>query len=161
MNAIQIDECVQSDDQILKYWLGVFPSDKVPSFKQNRCCYIANLDKACDAGSHWVCFFRDGPRWEFFDSYGLQPDRSVFPRVPSSTEYNTTTLQSTFSAVCGQYAIFFLYLRCRGYTMRDVTRLFCPDSETNDLAVCDFVDDHFTYTHSECSAQTCHSASSV
>ena len=51
-----------------KIFVGVFPSDQVPSFKNNQCC-ILNTDDSEHKGIHWCSLYKYNNKYYFYDSY--------------------------------------------------------------------------------------------
>ena len=58
-------------------------------------------------------------------------------------DFNDRKLQSDWSDVCGQYCIFFLSHRARGYSMNKIVQLFDDNTMLNDAKVSHFVKSHF------------------
>jgi hypothetical protein len=87
---------------------------------------VANTDTSNGPGEHWIAIY-----WPiegeplYFDSYGLIPQHKEFTRyLGKNYYYNGIQLQSPFSATCGQYAIFFTAMACRGCTMKQIQDTF-------------------------------------
>ena len=85
--------------------------------------YIINADK------HWVCLYLDDKGGaDYLDSYGTAPLECIYrwtkKRCCGKIRYNTICLQSPLSTVCGMYAVFFLRMRCRGYSLADILQYF-------------------------------------
>jgi hypothetical protein len=98
---------------------GIFARDTLPNFQTITTFptyLIVNTDNSDGAGLHWVSLYFSSPsQLEFFDSFGLQPRVYGFEFIPTS--YNTKRLKSDNTTVCGQYCIFHIYYRLRGYTL--------------------------------------------
>ena len=93
-------------------WLGVFARDQIPQDleqQQRPFALIFNTDPADKPGQHWLALYgpKDGPL-ELFDSFALHP--SLYSFDAYSLVYSTTPLQSTSTATCGHYCLYFLYL---------------------------------------------------
>ena len=90
-------------------WLGVFARDELPDLKKERRPFalVLNTDPRSKPGQHWLALYgpKQGPI-ELFDSFGLPP-RS-YGLANFSLTYSRIQLQSSFSAVCGHYAIYFI-----------------------------------------------------
>lgn len=146
MNSLQIDKILSRDSKTRNSFLGVFASDQLPRrIQQYPACFISNVDKSSEPGSHWVAFYLLSPdEAEFFDSYGNAP---AFFRGPVSNyathfsrlTFNPHILQSPVTAVCGQYCIFYLYSRCREKTLKDILSHFVTKNISNDRKVFNFV----------------------
>ena len=140
MNTAQIDYILKHDKHVAPIFRGVFAKDKLPCFKYGA--YVVNTDTSKDGGSHWVAIFATHDRFEYFDSYGGEP----LPELKQwgkgrKWAYNPIPLQSPFSAVCGQYCIYYLVFRARGLALRTILLDFGKDPDFNDKIVYDFVND--------------------
>lgn len=150
MNSTQLHRILSTNVHTQKNFLGVFASDQLPiRIRRYPVCFIANVDPASEHGSHWLAFYLySSQHLEFFDSFGRAPSYFQGPiwnyirRFPC-VKFNEMTLQSNVSAVCGQYCIYYLYCKCRGYSLRDVLRSFVSHELWNDRNVYDFVIRHF------------------
>jgi len=127
-------------------FLGVFPSDKLPSYSITQsfapCCYVANVDPTGKQGSHWVGFYHScANRLDFFDSYGRDPKEFGFHfHKLIQVQSNKSELQSLFSSFCGQYCIYFLFHRSLGLSMHNIISRFSHLSKSNsDLIVYSFI----------------------
>ncbi len=127
----------QELDDILKRFvgsrcnvLGVFAKNKLPKKTEMTrfpACLIANTDNANKPGEHWVAFWFDTKEsTEFFDSYGFHP--SYFGFTLTCTNYNTLTFQSLDSSVCGQYCLYYLYMKSQAKTLSQIQTLFDPSN---------------------------------
>ena len=106
---------------------GAFPANKLPTILLNdssipppslsslneskAACCILNTDPSFRNGLHWVAVYQE-PHCplELFDSFALPPATYGF-HFPSSSVSNQFPLQASKSAYCGEYCIFFIYLR--------------------------------------------------
>ncbi len=123
---------------------GVYPANRIPQILKIG-VIIVNTDSDDQPGTHWCAiYFRGDGRAEFFDSYGNPPGfyNNYFVqcllRNSKSYVYNAERLQTNGSNVCGQYCLFYLMLRLRGKTMRDIVTQF-RDYPNNDYYVYDFI----------------------
>lgn len=78
---------------------------------------IVNLDSIFGEGTHWVCYWKQGPRIEYFDSYGnlrppieLQRYFNTDPR-PVTVKYNYFPRQKLNSVNCGHLCLDFLNIK--------------------------------------------------
>jgi hypothetical protein len=116
-------------------FLGVFPSDLIPSSVHRSGTIIINTDPHTEKGSHWLAinFTPKSQRAFYFDSYGLPPPpslpsiRSLLRHSATICDYNTTQLQGPTSSVCGHYCCLFALYMNRGYTPQQFVSLFHPD----------------------------------
>ena len=89
-------------------------------------------------------YFPSREKGEFFDSYGHPPeyyDESF--KFETIETWNKRKLQSSWSEVCGQYCIFYLYHKSRGYSMSKIVNLFTHNTNLNDCNVACYVKKHF------------------
>jgi hypothetical protein len=67
-----------SDPYAKRYFLGVFPRDKVPRITKYPSSLIVNTDKQGERGEHWLAIYVDKYKnCEFFDSFGLSEKITV------------------------------------------------------------------------------------
>ena len=146
MNAKQIFQGLKTNQITSKYIRGVFPLNLLekhgPVVPYTDNAYICNTAVDSHPGQHWVAIFIDtNSRGEYFDSYGLPPN-PVFARFLNTHcrewIWNDVTFQSPFTAVCGQYCMYFVYCKSCGYSMREIANNLLH-SEDYDKHVFDFV----------------------
>ena len=151
MNTIELSLILRKDKYSRAVFQGVYPSDKLPtSVLSYPALFIANVDTSDKPGSHWVAFYftkdREG---EYFDSYGLPP--SSYSRTftnflnnnSNSWIFNTVTLQSINSKVCGHYCIYYALFRCRDIKMSAIVHRFSNNKRRNDFLAKRFVEKYF------------------
>lgn len=122
---------------------GVYACDELPKEKLIKpALIIANLSDSSSSGSHWVGFYfrANSNKGEFFDSFGKPPTLKVFKNFIAqnctSYIYNNHKLQSNWSSCCGNYAILFLYFRCKQRSMRSFIKEFdVHQPEQNDVKI--------------------------
>ena len=122
---------------------GVYPCDLLPLSKNPRQQYfVANTDESHREGAHWVAIRRGGPESddEYFDSYGLFPlNQHLDTYLGPSYLKGTRTLQSAQTTVCGQYCLFFIHNRCRGWDFKTILTEFGNERLANDIKVNEWV----------------------
>ena len=151
MNTAQIAYALERDAKTSKKFCGVFPSDKLPqTIDKYPCGLVANTDPSTKSGKHWVSIYLSSPRkGSWFDSYGKSPESygaaftGFLEKHYDDWDFNNRKLQSDCSDVCGQYCIFFLSHKARGYSMNKIVQLFGNDTVLNDSKVLWFVKTHF------------------
>ena len=151
MDTIQLAQVLRKDRYTRGVFQGVYPSDKLPtSVSSYPALFIANVDTSEKPGSHWVAFyFTKNKEGEFFDSYGLPPSNytgtftSFLNNNSSSWKFNTLTLQSMTSKVCGHYCLYFALFRCRNISMNSIVYRFSNNKQRNDFLVKNFIEKHF------------------
>ena len=138
MNTIQLLKCVEQDELLGKYFIGVYAIDTLPKIMpQMPACYIFNTDPIKKPGVHWQArFFTTDGIEEHFDSYGRQPLKGTF-------DYNSVRIQGPLSSSCGQYCLYYMCHRVRGRSMNDIVNDFSTDYVFNDLNVTEYVNKYF------------------
>ncbi len=152
MNTNQIQKILQNNVYTRDVFAGVYPRDRMPRIVKNYPrAYVCNTDPHDQDGEHWVAIYldRDGTG-EYFDAYGLPPMHARFvnflnKNCAKSWTHNDQQLQGLTSHVCGQYCLFYLLHRCRGYPMMAITQMFGSNWENNDFLVHEFIVDYCTY----------------
>ena len=152
MYTNQLENCLQSDPVICKQYGGVWALDQLPKFIDPLpCIYVINTQESTNTHSgHWVSIFSEGGQFDFFDSYGKNPDFystllcDFMQNTEGDTRVNRKRLQATSSAVCGHYCLYFAFYRCRGKPLKTIVQeVFTSNFDLNDLYVYDFVRSHF------------------
>ena len=95
-------------------------------------------------GGHWVAMLFNNPRSaEFFDSYGLHPIvyglTDFLDSHSSSWTYNSKTLQSLISEVCGHYTVYYILFHSRGCSLSEILTHFSDNVSLNDKTVERFI----------------------
>lgn len=158
MNSAHIDTILRNDPCSQFTYAGVFPKDYLEKLIKARslpAAYVVNTDPSTKPGEHWVAFYfppftgtGSGMKAEYFDSYGepmRKPEFTAFAKKYGhpETKVNRIALQGSYSTVCGQYAILFILLRCRGYAFDEIVAMFTTDNQNwNDSMVAKFVNRH-------------------
>ena len=120
MNTTQLVIILKKDKYTRAVFQGVYAA-----------LFIANVDTSEKPGSHWAAFYftkeREG---EFFDSYGLPSSNytgtfsSLLNKNSNGWSFNSVTLQSINSKVCGHYCLYYALFRCRNIGMRPLYIVF-------------------------------------
>lgn len=134
MNTQEIDTIMRP---VTDNFLGVFPSDHLPTIHLRPACFIANTDASNETGTHWVAMYFDN-YVEYFDSYGLEPLPAF--QVYDIEKRNKFCLQDLDTDVCGQYCIYYLFKRTNGQQLEDIVGYLRHRSDKNDSIVKRFVD---------------------
>ena len=154
MDTIQLTVILRKDRYTRGVFQGVYPSDKLPtSVSSYPALFIANVDTSDKPGTHWVAFYfikeREG---EFFDSYGLPPSNytgtfsSFLNNNSSDWKFNSKTLQSIDSKVCGHYCLYFALFRSRQVSMSTIVNRFSSNKSRNDFLVKRFIEKRFPFS---------------
>lgn len=152
MNSNQLSVILKNDKHTKHVFKGVYPSDRIPMVDTFPCSYVINSEPHYQQGLHWLVmhFPSKDDNAEFFDSYGNAPDYysrcfvDYFHENSFKYTYNTVCLQDNSSRVCGQYCVFYIYYRSRGYEMSEIVSMFHRDKHFNDWSVANFVERHFS-----------------
>ena len=128
------------DRENLPNFRGVFMRDTLPRSGPNHTeCGVVNLNTSHEPGSHWVCYFKDGEKRIYFDSFGQITPIEIQKYLKTSEEIkknamviqrNTDIVQAISSSNCGQLCLVVLKgltsgvsfqqiintLRCHGYS---------------------------------------------
>ena len=151
MDTIQLNLVLRKDRYMRGIFQGTYPSDKLPKCVSSYpALFIANVDTNEKPGSHWVAFyFTKDKEGEFFDSYGLSPSNytRTFTRFLNNNSnewtFNSVTLQSMKSKVCGHYSLYFSLFRCRDVSMSSIVHRFSYNKRRSDFLVKHFIEKHF------------------
>lgn len=93
---------------------GVFMLDSLPKKARKNECGIINLDSITGPGTHWVAYYKNGSKSEYFDSFGnLQPPKEVIKYLNNNLVYNYDTYQNYNTINCGHLCLEFLFNRCK------------------------------------------------
>ena len=101
----------------IPYFRYIFMRDTLPQYPVNVEIGIVNLNTSNQAGSHWVCHYRNGSDTFYFDSYGqitrVEIQRylktgSEFKRGSEVIQGNTDIVQAVNMSVYGHLCLFVL-----------------------------------------------------
>ena len=123
---------------------GIRSADQTEGLRPDK-YYILNTDPSYKRGKHWVAIYM-GETPEFFDSLGRRPEHYNFRdllvngsrRRDYGYLYNSKRLQNRNSRVCGEYCIFYVWLRSCGYSIDDIVNRFDDNLKYNDEVVSNF-----------------------
>ena len=145
MNSYEITESVNKFRPLKTIFKGVFARDTIPFFTATELsttfCFIVNLDKHNNIGSHWIAVFaqKRKPFMEYFDSFGRKPSYNSIKQFLSQRDfyfYNNRKLQSVLNTTCGQYCLFYLICRALDIKSQQILSFFDKDnSQFNDYLV--------------------------
>jgi hypothetical protein len=112
-------------------------------YQTNPACWSAIQNPSSKPGSHWIVIFIDlKGRGEYFDSFGRKPTtlfENYLNKNCTRWIFNTRQLQSIVSSYCGFYCCFYCMLRCRGFDLTRIVKIFTGDTGFNDSIVRGFV----------------------
>ena len=73
---------------------GYIMRDEVTKLKPlDKECGALNLDNSENEGTHTVCWFKDGNKKYYFDSFGVQPPKELIKYLKSPIMYSTYQIQ--------------------------------------------------------------------
>ena len=94
---------------------GVFMRDTLPKAPHKIECGIVNLNTSAGKGSHWVCYYKNGTRRIYFDSYGQITPLEIQNYLKTRRERgvgviqrNTDIVQPVNTSICGHLCLFVL-----------------------------------------------------
>ena len=128
----------------IKNFGGVYAKDQIkPDLIKHKHFYIINLDDMYSPtnGTHWVAFYVDDERIEYFDSYGLKPPEIISENYDYI--YNSSQLQSYESKACGYYCLYFIYHRSHNMNFYEIIKQFSlTDLEYNQNLIKEFFNNY-------------------
>lgn len=138
MDTDEINAFVQRECR--SQFQGVYSIDNLPTIPRLLVC---NTDPSYMPGRHWIAIYVSTTGYgEYFDSFGLPPN-PIFEHYMNvhcrNWTFNTRCLQNLTSSFCGFYCCFYCILRCRGFNLARIVRVFTRDTTFNDFIVYDFV----------------------
>ena len=101
----------------IDYLRGVFIRDTLPKQPLHRECGIVNFNTSHQLGTHWMCYFKNGKRRIYFDSFRqITPieiqkflkRREEFKMGNAVIQQNTDIVQHTNTHECGHLCLFVL-----------------------------------------------------
>jgi hypothetical protein len=147
MDSLQIEKASRKDRICNDIFVGVFAADTI-SEKEYSGAFIVNTDTSNESGQHWVAFYcEEFGKLEGFDSFGKYPGvYSKYIKDWIGDDFhilNSSILQSQNSTLCGNYCLYYILLRCHGFSYEDTISIFCGDCKTRDLFICRFINKYF------------------
>lgn len=146
MNNREISRIINTHHLLRNIFVGVYPADCLPDIprKNKPCAYIANTHRKNQPGEHWVCFYATSYQpMEYFDSYGFPPKDDFLNILGEDYLRSTKFVQHPLSAMCGQYCIFYIYMRAIGTSMIDIIQMFDDNTLLNDVKVNRIIEEVF------------------
>lgn len=134
MRTSQLETALSSHRETRDVFLGVFPSDKLPTSAPGTAAIVANTHPSHRRGEHWCAFYITPTRVSFFDSYGGAPRLESFRRLMRCRRERRVfgrRLQGR-GKVCGHYCLHYILAMARGV---DPEEPFGDDLNANDRLV--------------------------
>lgn len=146
MDTYKIYASLKTKKSTRECFFGVFPIDKIPPLstiysKEESTYLVVNLDPSYKKGSHWVviCLSNDFCN-EFFDSYGEPPPKIISDFLGANVVWQKRTLQCDWTTVCGQWCIYYIWQKCNGAILSEISTGFKDEKK---LANDNFVNECF------------------
>lgn len=139
MNTTEIVRILQSNKGTSKFFLGVFPINRLPTYKLKvPSLLIVNTAPSYHPGEHWIAIYVSFKRIEFFDSYGRFIKNTYllnFFKLQTKYNkvyYNNIQLQSFESFTCGHYCCMYALHKSRKKALKAFIRQFSENFVEND-----------------------------
>ena len=153
MNSFEVAEKLIKFPHLKKCFEGIFSADNLPRFIKKNHFIICNTDVLSGNGKHWYCVLKiDSSTLECFDSLGVNNEKKTFltdnfkQRYVSKIKFNVTQVQSSETATCGLFVLYFLVHRFHnkdlGFTDL-LNEIFVASLEENERSVNLFASEHF------------------
>ena len=148
METHQLEKAMRNDP-ILSGWrhTGVLAADELSLIKRPG-AYIVNTDPSHLPGQHWIALYISANgSIEVFDSLGYHPNHYPFLKTYLEGKlftYNDKRWQQSGTSTCGQFCLFYLYHKCRGWTLSHMIDFYRnSDLNENERLVVSFVGHYF------------------
>ena len=133
LSTDEIYKILKNDEFANENFKKVVPFDCLPSRPDYPSSFVVNTDPKGQKGEHWLAIYYDkSGECTFFDSFGNGPNffglEKYINRTSTKCDFNKMQIQSIFSNTCGYYCIYFLLLKSRGFSLKQIQNLF---SKTN------------------------------
>ena len=73
-----------------------------------------------------------------FINSSYSPAKTIFQTFAVEFRYNSQRLQNRDSEMCGQYCVYYVWMRNRGYSMKEIVNSFSGNLAHNDKIVSQF-----------------------
>lgn len=139
MRTEELEMYMLKDPYIRRFYGGVVARNEIPLVFTKPSIFIVNTDPTNLPGKHWfVLFYNTNSVNEQFNSTGQPPQVDIqaqLVRNGMKYMYNNKRVQSFTSSTCGEFALFYSYFRCRGFTFQEILDMFTSDLENNETIV--------------------------
>ncbi len=140
MNNLQLQCAIESSAVSRRFNIGVYAADQLPyrvmDYPQG---FIINNQTSRQMGKHWIAIWLDSPNYgDFFDSFGKRPNhygkqfQDFLQRNVEHYQYNNRVFQSDDSVTCGLYALYYIMLKARGYSLKRIQNSLTSNTMLND-----------------------------
>jgi len=129
LNSLQIFKELKKDLYSKQIFKNVVPRNRLPKYIKYPSAYVINTHNHNQPGEHWLAVYFDNKRnCEFFDSYGLSPNFYNFEKslkkLSKNIKFNSIQLQADNSFYCGYYCVYFILLKSRNFSLKEIQQLF-------------------------------------
>ena len=90
---------------------------KIP---KNKECGIINSNTSKENGQHWSCWYKNGTKKYYFDSFGLLPPKEIIRYLGRPIMYSTYQVQQIDDSNCGQWCLYVLNRLNNGENFIDI-----------------------------------------
>lgn len=124
---------------------GVVPKNELPTITLKPATVVANSDNSSQPGTHWTVFYFDASgNGEYFDPLGLPPlydewEKYLEKNGCGKWTYSSKTVQNPLCSSCGYHCIYYILMRCCGYSATDILKTYTSNLDVNDISVFDVV----------------------
>ena len=148
MDTKTLIDLMLDDNQIARFFRGVFPRNFLPRKLRKDSLYVINLSasNSKDNGSHWVLLSTlEAPRYSsYICSMGKKPThKNVLDSLFSLSDtviYNDFKNQGDFATTCGLHVIFCAAMLSRGHSLLKImTEFYRNSTYINDRAVTEII----------------------
>jgi hypothetical protein len=158
MNAGTLIALLRNDQHSRESFKGIVWSDSKFPIKSFPASLIFNTDKYKGPGIHWcAAYFIDRENCDYFDPFGFPPFihgsydfLDILAQNSKTVKYNGFSVQAQEASTCGHHCAFFILLRSRNNSMKDILQNFYTrNTALNDNLVKSFIDHqlkHFSLT---------------
>src|SRR5271154_323152 len=130
--------------------INVIPCDGLSNMTHNNFAYIVNSDPSSKPGTHWLALYQNpkDKSIEFFDSFGMSFEyygvnfTEFIMNCNRNVKISNRHIQSLHGTTCGEYCVYFLAKRTKGYSFQSIIDEFDKyNLKGNDSFVKQFIDD--------------------
>ena len=104
-------------------WLGFYARDELPYLQHTARPFalVFNTHSKDKPGQHWLAIYTSSSSpTEFFDSFGIPPS---FYGLSNSFIHTSSSFQLFTSDLCGNYALYFIFMRSRNITFSEIVSI--------------------------------------
>lgn len=138
MNTMEIIEFIEPFKK--KTFKGVFASDDLPFNVKLPACFVINLSRKTESGSHWVALFINiyGHAY-YFDSFGIPPrNKEIIFFIRSHAkkfDFNKKQIQHISSSKCGKFCCAFIVATLLNKKIKNFMNTFSSNLYVNEIVI--------------------------